>query len=278
MAPRKTNYRDAPPGAARPRGTTKRVDFPDGVQAAVLLRSARRCALCFGLDGLLDRVDGQIAHLDRNNSNVDLVNAAYLCLPHHNEYDSWPSQSKRFMRTELIAYRNKLYTAINKGQHVEETPRRSLPPPALVNNPSPEAHDRALFHAYDDALPEETLVSLLQLINTDQPFDGASLDRCSAFVRRAGLSSNQFVTAELQQRLEAFADALHGLWVFIELKGSRGEDGRRTAKFVPKPVPHQAKSDGVLYVEHVDKLNPRSAAVSQTYAAYRKAVKQALFV
>lgn len=81
----------------------------------VLVRSARRCPLCFGLHGDSHRKRGQIAHLDRDSSNDDPGNLQFLCLPHHDEYDTTTSQSKgmtegevRFYSADLDAYVEKM--------------------------------------------------------------------------------------------------------------------------------------------------------------------------
>jgi hypothetical protein len=68
--------------------------------------------LCFGLRGDLSEKRGQIAHLDRNSTNDALDNLAFLCLPHHDQYDSRTSQSKGFEIGEIKHYRNLLYTEI----------------------------------------------------------------------------------------------------------------------------------------------------------------------
>lgn len=81
---------------------------PKRIQTQILLKSKRRCALCFGLHNDTDIKEGQIAHIDRNNKNNNEENLAYLCLYHHNEYDSIKSQSKNLTEYELIEYKSKL--------------------------------------------------------------------------------------------------------------------------------------------------------------------------
>ncbi|MCI0565379.1 MAG: hypothetical protein MN733_43495, partial [Nitrososphaera sp.] len=44
----------------------KRRQFPKKVQTEVLLKSRRRCAYCYGLDGDTTQKEGQIAHIDRD--------------------------------------------------------------------------------------------------------------------------------------------------------------------------------------------------------------------
>ncbi|MEQ1775090.1 MAG: hypothetical protein ABL891_15040 [Burkholderiales bacterium] len=68
----------------------------------MLTKSRRRCALCFCYDSVTSIVDGQIAHIDRNKNNNLEDNLAFLCLPHHNKYDSTSRQSKGFLAEELI--------------------------------------------------------------------------------------------------------------------------------------------------------------------------------
>jgi hypothetical protein len=97
------------------------VDF----EAEVLLRSRRRCCLCFGLnfdDGLKK---GQIAHLDRNPGNAMLDNLAFLCLDHHDVYDSRTCQSKGLAIVEVKAYRELLHSHI-QGLLLQAFPSNSV--------------------------------------------------------------------------------------------------------------------------------------------------------
>jgi tetratricopeptide (TPR) repeat protein len=59
-------------------------------------------------------VQGQIAHLDRNNENNDPDNLVFLCLSCHDLYDSKNSQSKGFIPQEVKNYRGRLYKEIEK--------------------------------------------------------------------------------------------------------------------------------------------------------------------
>jgi hypothetical protein len=52
---------------------------------------------------------GQIAHLSRDRSDSRFQNLVYLCLDHHDEYDSKTSQSKGFSPDEVREYRDRLY-------------------------------------------------------------------------------------------------------------------------------------------------------------------------
>ncbi len=95
----------------------KRKTIPQRDQIQVLISSARRCCLCYGLEGDLTRKDGQIAHLDQDPSNLDPDNLAYLCFEHHNEYDSQQHQGKGLTILEVKIYRSRLYDAIAAAMH-----------------------------------------------------------------------------------------------------------------------------------------------------------------
>ena len=97
--------------------------IPLDVETSVLFNSARRCPLCFHLNGDLAEKKGQIAHLDQDSSNPAEDNLAFMCLDHHDEYDSKSSQRKNFTEREAKAARTKLYEAIAARQHFPESQR-----------------------------------------------------------------------------------------------------------------------------------------------------------
>lgn len=86
-----------------------RAGITKGTEAEVLLKSGRRCCLCYGLHLDFDVKRGQLAHINRDSSNSQMDNLAFLCLEHHDLYDSRTSQSKGFSETELRQYRAMLY-------------------------------------------------------------------------------------------------------------------------------------------------------------------------
>jgi hypothetical protein len=100
------------------RTVTKRPPIPAEAQKAVLVRSRRRCCLCFGLEFDASYKDIQIAHVDHNRNNNKEDNLAALCLVHHNVYDSKPSQSKGFTAQELRHHREQLYATLDQ-RHTE---------------------------------------------------------------------------------------------------------------------------------------------------------------
>ncbi len=88
---------------------SNRKRIPADVQKQVLLKSRRRCCLCFWLEGVDEVVKGQIAHLDQDASNNEFENLAFLCFEHHDEYDSKPNVSKGLQQPEVTQWRDELY-------------------------------------------------------------------------------------------------------------------------------------------------------------------------
>jgi len=91
---------------------SKRKKIPSDIEAEVLLRSGRRCCLCYGLQRDFSTKQGQIAHIDHDPSNCSARNLVFLCLFHHDAFDSVPRQSKRITETEVLLYRDTLYAAV----------------------------------------------------------------------------------------------------------------------------------------------------------------------
>ena len=92
-----------------------RKSIPREVVDAVLVSSRRRCCICFGLDRDTELKTGQIAHLDGNRDNNQIDNLAFLCLHHHDEYDSRTSQRKGLTIGEVKRYRSELGTTVNRA-------------------------------------------------------------------------------------------------------------------------------------------------------------------
>jgi hypothetical protein len=80
------------------------------VEKDVLTASRRRCCLCVYLIGGNEVRKGQIAHLNRDSSDSRFENLVFLCLEHHDEYDTRTSQSKGFSSEEVRGYRDRLYS------------------------------------------------------------------------------------------------------------------------------------------------------------------------
>ena len=89
---------------------SNRKKIPSDIETQVLVLSRRRCALCFALNKIQEEQRGQIAHVDQNPANDSLENLVFLCLNHHDAYDSSTSQSKGYTADELKHYRDQLYS------------------------------------------------------------------------------------------------------------------------------------------------------------------------
>jgi hypothetical protein len=139
-----------------------RRSFPREVETAVLVRSVRRCALCFGFHGDLRKKSGQLAHVDRNPANSALENAAFLCTVHHDEYDSIPSQTKRITPDELIAYREALYEAVKTPGVLREIESKR------INRSRRGRTAGIVLEVYDRRIPiYKATVEFLRSVNAD---------------------------------------------------------------------------------------------------------------
>jgi len=103
-----------------------RSKVPRAFETKILVRSRRRCALCFGLQQLHSPVKGQIAHVDRDPGNNASDNLVWLCLSHHDDYDTRHSQSKGLTPAELKYYRQELYDFIGMQHRLLEPDRISI--------------------------------------------------------------------------------------------------------------------------------------------------------
>ena len=92
---------------------SKRKNISKAIEAEVLRQSRHRCCICFGLNRDTNEKSGQIAHLDKNPKNNEISNLAFLCLEHHDRYDSRTSQSKGLTQAEVRLYRDDLYEELS---------------------------------------------------------------------------------------------------------------------------------------------------------------------
>ena len=79
------------------------------VSVDILIRSRRRCCLCYFWDFDATQKEGQLAHVDRDASNSSADNLAYLCFRHHNIYDSQQRIGRNVTPGELRYARKLLY-------------------------------------------------------------------------------------------------------------------------------------------------------------------------
>ena len=100
----------------------KRTKVPKTTETELLQRSGRRCCLCVALLDDNAVKQGQIAHLDHDPSNNHMSNLVFLCLQHHDEYDSTTRQSKGLTQAELHSYRDQLHDRLGS---LSREPRRA---------------------------------------------------------------------------------------------------------------------------------------------------------
>jgi len=91
-----------------------RKKIPTQIETQVLLQCRRRCCICYGLEKDDNIKKGQIAHINNNKNDNRLDNLVFLCLQHHDEYDSTTSQSKNLTSNEIREFRKELQNEIDK--------------------------------------------------------------------------------------------------------------------------------------------------------------------
>lgn len=112
----------------------KRSQIKKHVAAKVMMASRRRCCLCVYLNDRHEIRQGQIAHLNRNSHNSLFDNLVFLCLDHHDLYDSRPSQSKGFSEIEVKVWRDRLYAKydmLNRSEELNNDTQELAPLPSI---------------------------------------------------------------------------------------------------------------------------------------------------
>jgi hypothetical protein len=141
------------------------------VVADVVAASRRRCCLCYALRTDTSEKKGQIAHLDRDSSNSAADNLAFLCLEHHDQYDSRTSQSKGLTIEEVKRYRTELLAFL----------ARNLPPTdGEIVTALTAALDRPAFRTpfrHESSLPRfrNAIAETIETLNTGKTPQGVQL-------------------------------------------------------------------------------------------------------
>ncbi len=123
------------------------------VEADVLLASRRRCCICYGLHRDLSVKQGQLAHLSRDPSDSSADNLAFMCLEHHDWYDTKTSQSKGPAVEEARHYRAALYDELRRG---DEADARLTTVPQLVAGPNTIEFQK--IDVFDDRLQLQWII------------------------------------------------------------------------------------------------------------------------
>jgi hypothetical protein len=87
----------------------ERKKIKNDMQVELFNLSKRRCCICYSLDNDLKEKRGQIAHLDGDRNNNIINNLVWLCLEHHDKFDSRSRHTKGYQVSEVKAYRKSLY-------------------------------------------------------------------------------------------------------------------------------------------------------------------------
>lgn len=85
----------------------KRKQIASKTKESLLLKSKRRCALCFLENRDARSKEGAIAHINRNPSSVEEDNLIFVCLDHHAEMDAgqgWREDELKVARDELYKH------------------------------------------------------------------------------------------------------------------------------------------------------------------------------
>jgi len=137
----------------------RRPPIPTKVQTELLTQCRRRCCLCFGLKADIEVKEGQIAHLDRNPSNNRLENLAWLCLHHHDQYDSIRRQTKRLTLEEVKLYREQL-----NFQLISLLSKNAEEPDKLLEDAESDLTLEVIYR-YSDADKAVTKTVITEIIN-----------------------------------------------------------------------------------------------------------------
>src|SRR5215510_508909 len=251
-------------------------------EEAVLTKSARRCALCYGLDGNLRRRRGQIAHIDHDRTNSAEDNLGYLCFDHHDEYDSKTSQSKRITPREFQNYRDRLYEAIARGLHHD----RSNRPKDGVSS-EVRSHDQQAFRVGDAILSEDKLYDILRKLSGDHTYFGNDGSAIRSFTTHYLAESKRFVLEDILEPLDELLKALSALNEFMIVNFFRhplNHHEDRGALMCMHPNHNTDRGGGHTeeemqrYQDYAEKLDGIIEKVAEAFAEYRRTVKRTLLV
>jgi hypothetical protein len=148
-----------------------RKKIPADLVADITTASRRRCCICFALNQDGAEKKGQIAHLDHDASNNSPDNLAFLCLDHHDQYDSRPSQAKGLTIEEVKRYRTELLAYVSRN-----LPAADAEIVAILTN----ALDRPAFRTpfrHESSLERfrEAIVETIETLNTGRVKGGLHL-------------------------------------------------------------------------------------------------------
>ncbi|MBL0189426.1 MAG: hypothetical protein IPP97_27235 [Candidatus Obscuribacter sp.] len=237
----------------------RRKNTPTAIETAVLANSARRCALCFHLNGDLSEKHGQISHLDQDPSNTDEDNLAFLCLPHHSVYDSKTSQHKNYTMAEVKSARHKLYALVKDGSYLKADAALSI-----------EA-DRKILNDLLELLPSTGAMEFLRTFDFGGSFRTSKLEQAHVFIESRGGPEHEFLNPALEANRQDFRKKLHAfLWTLAINTFTDYE-----LQHVEKSLRHK---DWEKYRSIVDKLNNEATEAFDAYESLVRIARRTLNV
>jgi hypothetical protein len=228
-----------------------------GVETAVLMKSARRCALCFHLNGDLMEKRGQIAHLDGNRSNRAEDNLAWMCTDHHSLFDSKTSQHKNYTISEVKAARTKLYELVETGNYLS---------PATAHPYLEAEADKKILRDILEKVPSNGSIRFLRMKNFGHSFDWKQLENIEFFLSRRVGPEHEFLDSELETARRKFHKECQAFMGVLSLNVYRTEKGFYS-------VPNEWKWEYPKRLK--DTVNEINTAAEDVCIAYNELVRLA---
>ncbi len=259
-----------------------RPKVPLNIETNILVKSGRRCALCFGLLGDSSIKLGQIAHVDKNPENNKENNLAFLCLVHHSQYDSKTSQSKGYTQSELKSYREKLYQAIEKGFLPQNQNDLTVKQPNEIIE-----HDKIIFQNAEKLLSESELKAFLEQLLNDHSCTTLEFRCINRFITHFDTMTNFFIYENLNSLREELITLLNTLTNFIALKffiypkGQTGENKRLCLQPNLNIDREGCPGDEDIFVKYeklVNELDDYCYKILEKYKEYRLQIKKQLII
>jgi len=176
----------------------RRKSITSTVETSVLTKSARRCALCYHLDGNLTEKLGQIAHLDGDRSNADESNLAFMCLAHHSLFDSKTSQHKNYTIHEVKVARTKLYRLVHQGKHLVQ---------AVRTPHTPNDTDKKVFDDLMQVLPSNGAIKFVREKDFGNSFVLDEIEEIHIFLESRNGPDHEFLDAKLEKARQKLREA-----------------------------------------------------------------------
>jgi hypothetical protein len=221
-----------------------------GVETAVLMKSARRCALCFHLNGDLMEKRGQIAHLDGDRSNRAEDNLAWMCTDHHSLFDSKTSQHKNYTIPEVKAARTRLYELVETGDYLS---------PATAQPYLQAEADKKILRDLMEIVPSNRSIRFLREDSLASSFVWERLENIEDFLDKRDGPEHEFLDPELEMSRRKFRNECEALLDFLSMNTWGTEKGFQS---VPKEW-HWEKPE--RWKETVNEIKRAKKAVCSAY-------------